>query len=147
MIHPAPTTKIDPTHARGVLHAQLPGSNGQPGMVVIEFPNTSYQIHLVPTQPITSEVGKRIIGTIRVLARRVDVVDTGGRYFEPVFGRPRRVQGRVIAHDEPNAAIIVDATVPIHMVLGDARQRPSDFQLGDLVSCDVRDGGTFTPAP
>lgn len=146
MIHPAPTTKIDPTHARGVLHALVPASGNTPEHVVIEFPNTSYQIHLVPTVPITSEVGKRIIGVVRVEARRVDVVDTGGRYFEPVFGRPRRVQGRVIAHDETQNAIVVDATVPIHMALTDARQRPGDFAIGDLVSCDVRDGGTFTPA-
>lgn len=146
MIHPAPTTKIDPSLARGVLHALIPASGSHPAHVAIEFPNTSYQIHLVPTAAITGEVGKRIIGTISVNARRVDIVDTGGRYFEPVFGHPRRVQGRVISFDEARNVIVIDATVPIHLHLTDARQHARDFAIGVLVTCDVRDGGTFTPA-
>ncbi|MCC6322535.1 MAG: hypothetical protein IT438_13990 [Phycisphaerales bacterium] len=137
MIHPAPTSPIAPTLARGVLAASGPHA-------VIEFPNTNYQVHLVPTAPITSPVGKRIVGTITARARRVDVVDTGGSFVEPVAGRPRRVQGRVVAIDPRRNTIVVNAGVPIHLVLTDERQEAGQFEPGSLVSTDVLDGATFT---
>ena len=145
MLHPAPTTIIDPTIARGVLEAVQPDAFGRPGFITVSFPNTSYQTHFRPTAAIKAEIGKRILGIIRVTSRRVDTVDTGGKYIEPVFGRPRRVQGRVIAADEAARTVIVDAGMPIHLALNDARQRASDFAPGDLVSCDVLEGATFTP--
>lgn len=139
MIHPAPTTPIAPTLARGVLES------ASDSHLVIEFPNTSYQLHLVPTSPVASPVGKRIVGTIRAQARRVDVVNTGGSYVEPVAGRPRRVQGRVVSTDAQHNTIVVNAGMPIHLALTDQRQHAGQFQIGDLVSTDVLDGATFTP--
>lgn len=145
MLHPAPTTVIDPSIARGVLEAVAPDSPGHPGFITISFPNTSYQMHLRPTAAVQAEIGKRILGIIRVTARRVDIVDTGGKYVEPLFGRPRRVQGRVVSTDDATRTVIVDAGAPIHLTLNDSRQRAGDFAQGDLVSCDVLDGATFTP--
>lgn len=138
MIHPAPTTKIDPAIARGVLEGV------EPAHIVVSFANTSYQMHLIPTRPVKGEIGKRITGVIRVDARRVDVVDTGGKYVEPVFGRPRRVQGRVLATSDSPRTIVVDAGMPVHLCPLDERQRPTDFLPGALVSCDVLDGARFT---
>jgi len=145
MLHPAPTTKIDPTIARGVLESMHPVGGGKPAGVVISFPNTNYQIHLVAQGQVGGEVGKKIIGTIRVDARRVDEVDTGGKYIEPVYGRPRRVQGRVIWFNDGTRTLVVDAGVPVHLRMTDERQTPTDFPVWTLVSCDVRDGATFTP--
>jgi hypothetical protein len=142
MIHPAPTTRIDSTLARGTLAAGSPGH----GLIVVEFPNTNYQMHLVAGSDVPSIVGGRLIGIVRVDARRVDVVDTGGRYIEPVIGRPRRVQGRVISWDDASRTLVVDAGVPVHLELLDERQTPGKFGKGTLVSCDVLDGATFTSA-
>jgi hypothetical protein len=80
-----------------------------------------------------------------VQARRVDIVETGGKYVEPVYGRPRRVQGRVITTDPARRIIVVDAGMAIHLTLTDARQSPAQFNQGELVSCDVLDGATFKP--
>lgn len=146
MITPAPTTKIDPALARGVLVEVVPATATKPEFVKITFPNTSYEIHLLPTAPIATAPGKRIIGTIRAKCRRIDVVGTGGRYVEPVYGRPRRVQGSVIAIDQANNAVVVDATIPIHCTPTDPRQKATDFQPGQFVSFDVLEGATFTPA-
>lgn len=146
MLHPAPTSRIDPTTARGELAESHPAAGANPAHVVLTFPNTNYRTHLLAAQPVTTPVGKRILGTIRVQARRVDTVHTGGRYVEPVYGRPRRVQGSVIAADTATRTIVIDAGFPIHCELTDARQRADDFQPGQFVSCDVLDGATFTPA-
>jgi hypothetical protein len=144
MLYPAPTSRIDPTLARGILEAIVDATATIPGHIVVSYPNTSYQIHLIPARPVTSEVGKRIIGTIRAKARRIDTVNTGGRYVEPVYGRPRRIQGSVIAIT--GDAVVVDATMPIHITPTDPRQKPGDFQVGDFVSFDALEGATFTQA-
>lgn len=144
MIHPAPTDKIAPTLARGELSEVFAATATKPGYLVIEFPNTSYQMHLLPKGPIATPVGKRIIGTIRATARRVDLVETGGKYVEPVYGRPRRVQGTVIGIDDHSRTLVVDAGMPIHCTMTDERQIPSMFPQGSMVSFDVLDGATFS---
>ncbi len=141
MLTPAPTTVIDPRLARGVYEGVVPATATKPATVCISVPNTSYQIHLVPMGTVRGEEGKRIIGTIRAQARRIDEVKTGGKFVEPVFGRPRRVQGRVVAIETD--AVVVDAGVPIHCTPTDARQKPDQFKVGQFVGFDVLDGATF----
>jgi hypothetical protein len=83
---------------------------------------------------------------IRARCRRIDVVGTGGRYVEPVYGRPRRVQGTVISTDASRNTVVVDAAIPIHCTPTDPRQKATDFQTGQLVSFDVLEGATFAPS-
>ena len=142
MITPSPTTKIDAGLARGTLGANVGATATKPAYIKFAVPNTSYEMHLIPSAPVAVAPGKRLIGVIGVKARRIDVVDTGGQFLEPVFGRPRRVQGTVIRAE--NGAVVVDAGVPIHITPTDARQRAEQFTPGQLVSCDVLDGATFS---
>jgi hypothetical protein len=142
MIHPAPTTKIDPTLCRGVLEHVENTAAGSP-QIVIEIPNSSYRMAFNAVRSVRAEVGKRIIGRVTLKARRVDIVDTGGKFVEPVFGRPRRVQGRVLGADGGRNALVVDAGFPIHCELTDVRQCPEDFPVGELVSFDALDGAVF----
>jgi hypothetical protein len=146
MITPAPTSRIDPSLARGVLDEVVEATATHPAFLKISIPNTSYELHLLPTGHVATAPGKRIVGTIRARCRRIDEVLTGGRFIEPVYGRPRRVQGTIVAIDTPGNAIVVDATVPIHCTPTDPRQKATDFKPGQLVSFDVLDGATFTPA-
>jgi len=145
MIEPAPTSRVAPTLARGILAAVTPGTATKPAFITLTILDTSYRLHLVPAGLIQTPVGKRIVGTIRAQARRIDKVFTGGRYVEPVIGRPRRVQGTVVAADAASNTITVDAGAPIVCTLTDGRQNPAQFEPGDLVSFDVLDGATFTP--
>jgi hypothetical protein len=140
MITPAPTTKIDPSLARGTLTEVVSPSATKPGFLKITFPNTSYELHLVSGATPRTAVGKKILGVIRVKARRIDTVQTGGRYVEPVFGRPRRVQGTVLSVGD---SVLVNAGVPIHLTPTDPRQKAGDFLPGQFISCDVMDGATF----
>lgn len=131
-------TASNPSQARGVL-AEVSAER-----ITIELPGTSYQLHLQVYQPPRTPVGKRIIGTIRATAKRVDVVVTGGKYIEPVFGRPRRLQGQVIATDTAENTVTVDATVPFVCKLTAPNQKASGFKVGDFVAFDVTPGATFT---
>ncbi|MEK6702549.1 MAG: hypothetical protein AABZ53_09815 [Planctomycetota bacterium] len=145
MISPAPTTRLAPYLTRGVLAQNVAATATKPAHIVLEILNTSYQIHLLPGGPVTTPVGKRIVGVVRADARRVDIVKSGGRFLEPVAGRPRRVQGTVVGRDASANTITVNAGVPIVLKLTDARQRADQFEDGAFVSCDVCDGATFTP--
>lgn len=143
MIKPAPTGAVEKTVARATLLERIDATATRPERVVIGFPNTDYQLHLIPDGEVTGEIGKRILGTIHAQARRIDVCRTGGRYVEPVYGRPRRVQGAVLATDPRTNTILVGAGMPIHCTLTDPRQRADAFSVGDFVSFDVLDGATF----
>ena len=114
-------------------------------MVVLAIPETNYLLHLKVLKAPTTPVGKRITGIIQVQARRIDEVGTGGRYVEPVEGRPRRIQGSVIAIDPTDRTVTVNAGIPI-VCKTDGRQKAEDFTVGDFVTMGVLPGGTFTPA-
>jgi hypothetical protein len=122
MIEPAPTTRIDPTIARATLIEDAPEGGG---VVTLGFANTSYQVHLRTDGPTGVAPGKRVLGRIEARAKRIDKVKTGGRFIEPVYGRPRRVQGRVIG--VADGRVVVDAGMPIHCAPTDPRQQASDF--------------------
>jgi hypothetical protein len=144
MITPSPTAKIDPALARGTLTEVVAPTATKPGYLKFAVPNTSYVMHLMPTVPVNTPVGKRLIGTIKAQARRIDIVQTGGQYVEPVMGHPRRVQGTVLRVEA--GAVVVDAGFPIHCTPTDPRQKAADFSAGQFVSFDVMDGATITPA-
>jgi hypothetical protein len=143
MIHPAPTTPLAPGLARGTLKEAVPATATKPAHVRLAFANTSYVLSLLPTGPVKAQPGEKVFGTISARARRVDTVPSGGQFVEPVIGRPRRVQGRVVAKE--GEKIVVDAGVPFHCALTDARQHAADFAIGGMVSFDVLDGASFTP--
>ena len=147
MIHPSPTTPIPAHIARGTLLETLSATATKPAFVVLGFANTSYKIHLEPRGEIATPAGKRIEGVIHAQAKRIDRVNSGGRYVEPVFGRPRRVQGSVLAVDEHRNTLTVAAGVPVVVTPTDPRQSAADFARGDFVSFDVLRGATFTPRP
>lgn len=152
-----PLSPAELATARGTLVEIVAATATKPGYIVLGLPGSSYQLHLRPVpgmEAIRSEPGKRLRGVITVQARRVDVVQTGGRYVEPLVGRPRRVQGTVLATDQAANTITVCAgsasavdglTLPIVLKLGDSRQKADQFPLDALVSCDVLEGGTFQP--
>ncbi|MEM7623797.1 MAG: hypothetical protein AAF235_11425 [Planctomycetota bacterium] len=146
MLHPAPTTPVAPSLARGVLDARLPETATQPERIVLSFHNLNYQVHLLPVSPLKAEIGKRAIGTIQAEAKRVDVCSSGGRFVEPVIGRPRKVQGSIVETDASANTITVDAGMPIVCRITDPRQRASGFEAGQFVTFDVLRGATFTPA-
>lgn len=146
MLDPAPTDRIDTGLTRGTLEAVCEATATRPTHIILGLYNSEYKLHLIPTGEISAPVGKRILGVIRAEAKRVDIVKSGGKYIEPVMGRPRRVQGRIVETDNSRNTITVAAAAPIVCRLTDHRQRASDFEPGQFVSFDVLDGASFEQA-
>ncbi len=116
-----------------------------PGKLVLAVPGTDYRLQLVPVGQVDTGLGDRVSGTIRANAQRVDVISAGGRYIEPVFGRPRRVQGRIIGGDPKTNTLVVLASVPLTVKLMD-HQRAGQFAAGQMVSFDIEPGASFEQA-
>ena len=84
------------------------------GKVVFTPVATNYELHLeVPNY--TGPVNVPIRCLIRVKARKVYTVPSGGNFITPIFGPPRIVQGRVRSA-EPRL-LVVHAALPIHVEL------------------------------
>ena len=112
--------------------------------VVLNLPGTEYQLHLLVDAPVDVQLHKSVRGRIVARAKRVDIVRAGGRFIEPVYGRPRRIQGRVVATDPTTNTITVNCGTPMICHLT-AEQQPDDFAEGSLVSFDVERGARFEP--
>jgi hypothetical protein len=149
MLDPAPTTKLDPTLTRGTLAEVRPATATQPAFVVLTIPNTDYRLHLCPHADdlarFEGREGTKVVGIIRVPAKRLDICGTGGRFVEPCFGRPRRVQGMVRAVLKPENVVVVGAAngLSLHLTPTAPGQTAAQFAEGDFLTCGVLDGASF----
>lgn len=110
----------------------------------LAIPGTDYRIHLKTDAVLPPSLGQRVTGVIRARAKRVDVMGTGGRFVEPVFGRPRRIQGRIVGGDLAGNRIFVHCGGPVFICeLTDARQNAANFAVGQIVGFDIEAGATF----
>jgi len=93
------------------------------GLVVFIPAGTNYRLHLeVPGYD--GPLNKPVKCLIRVAARKVYTVPSGGNFIVPIFGPPRIVQGQVRAGDE--RSLVVHAGCSIHVDL------PADNNAIDL---------------
>lgn len=113
------------------------------GALALRIPETDYRILCRTEGDVDAQIGKRISGVIRVQARRVDRIKSGGRFIDPVYGSPHRVQGTVISVNETADSIVVSAGAPIVCRTGE-HQSASDFKPGEMVSMYVVPEATFT---
>jgi hypothetical protein len=135
------TTAQPPTEGRLIELAE--------DMLTLGIAGTDYKLNLVHEidLPEGTTVGRKVTGTLHAMARRVDVITAGGCYIEPVFGRPRRVQGRIVGGHPASRSIYVRPVTGVTLIctLTDNRQQTEDFTLGQLVSFDVEPGTVFKP--
>lgn len=129
----------DRTTIKGVL------AESKDGVIVVAVPDTDYRLQLVLAGPMSAQPGEKVEGSIHAQARRIDVIKSGGAYVEPVFGRPRRVQGRIVAVDGAADTVTVNAGAGGVVCKCNGIQKASQFQVDQLVSFDVAPGATFTP--
>ncbi|MFT5423587.1 MAG: hypothetical protein ACI89L_001368 [Phycisphaerales bacterium] len=150
MIDPAPTTAIDKELTRAKLVEVIEATATTPAFLVLAPDNSEYKLRLQPlggTLPegIAQKIGQRLIGTVRAEAKRIDVVQSGGKFIDPVLGRPRRVQGRIIASNPAGGTVTISAggNVPIVCKVTAPGQKAGDFELLSFVACQVQRGASF----
>jgi len=114
--------------------------------LVLDVPDTDYRLHLVLPRPIEGEIGDKVTGSIHAKAKRVDPIRSGGRFIEPGYGRPRRIQGRIVGGEPAANRLYVHAGgAPVIATLMPSQQA-TDFAIGQMVLFDVERGATFHPA-
>ncbi|MEX0877175.1 MAG: hypothetical protein WD114_06920 [Phycisphaerales bacterium] len=146
MLHPAPTNKIDPTLARGIILEVLAATDRTPPYVVMGFPNTSYRLMLETSGDeglLAGHVGDMVLGRIFAKAMRVDETHAGGRSFDPCLGRPTRVMGTVVAIDPTANVLVVDAGAPIALSLTAPGQHATTFSDAEFIVCNIKPGAAF----
>jgi len=113
--------------------------------VVVQIPQTSYELYLRPTGDVVPTPQGRVRGIIRSRVWKVDFVSAGGAFIEPIQGRPGLVQGRVIGRiPETNSVVVEVAEMPI---VGELPERWStdDIPIGARIGLDLYPGSTFEP--
>lgn len=140
----SPRTPSDAAIARGRLIEQ--GGDDLGLWIDFAVPGTELRLRLRVAAPLDVKPGQRIAGEIKAVARRVDIVGSGGRLIEPVYGRPRRIQGRIVGgRTDANAIVVLAAGVPIVATLASPGQRVAGFSRGQLAAFDVEPGARFEP--
>jgi len=112
-------------------------------LLILDIPGTDYRLHLAPAGPHTPNEGEKVTGRIYAHAKRVDPIRSGGRFIEPGYGRPRRVQGTITGGDlEENRLYVNCGGAPVIATLMPAQQA-GDFGIGQMVLFDVERGARF----
>ena len=150
MLHPAPTTKLDPTLARGTIHEVLDADDRHPARVVMGFPNTDYRIELIikgDVEPVRALVGEMVLARLFADARRIDTPDAGGRRFSPCPRSPSRcptrILGTVIGVDPASNVLVVNAGQPIALRVTAPGQEAQELAHAAFIVCDVKPGAWF----
>ena len=110
--------------------------------ITLKIPGTDYQLQLDIDSPIDTPVGKHVSGEVHTTALRMHQSDTGGQFIEPVYGRPRIVQGLVQALDPANHRVLFQMMVPVWVTLKES-QSIDDFKPGAMWNSYVESGTKF----
>ena len=115
-------------------------------LITLGLPNANYKstFHLNSTTPF--QPGDRITGTIHAPAWKLDRVDLGGNYVEPLYGRPRRMQGTILSVNAAVNELTVKVGYEVTVKLPE-KYNAADYLPGQRVGWDNIEIPTFTPAP
>lgn len=118
----------------------------RPGLVIFQPRATNYELHLEAAN-YAGPVGKPTQGLIRVRARKLYTVPSGGNFIAPILGTPRTIQGRVLAVMptqivlQAGGPVVVDLPAEPHAV--DLGNGP--VEEGALVNVVVEPGARYEP--
>ena len=135
-----PTIRTTTNATATVASPQVPGTialahgkvtSTRDGLVVFAPHGTNYELHLL-APGYAGPVISLTQGIIRVTARKVWTVPSGGNFITPLFGPPRFIQGRVKALDE--RTLVVQAGTPVVVDL------PEDPTVIDLANGGISVG-------
>lgn len=114
--------------------------------VTLRAPSLNYRNTFViaPEAAAGLKAGASVRGKIHAPAWKIDRVELGGNYVEPLYGRPRRMQGTILAvnpqANELTVRVGYEATVRLP-----ERDKAADYQVGQRVGWDNIEIPTFQP--
>ena len=106
------TSTTNPELSRGTIVRDV-GST-----LVFQPLNTNYQHHLVSSSGFSGTDGKSARGVIRVTARKVYSVPSGGCWVAPILGVPKIIQGRVVGLSDKTISIKAGAVFVVELPEG-----------------------------
>lgn len=115
------------------------------GVAEFTVPGTQYRLHLAVDAGFDAETGRRVKGRVRGRALRMHRAGAGGNFIEPLQGRPRIVQGTVLAVDPAANEVILDLVVPVRVAMHEG-QSATAFSTGDVVNFYMEPGTRFEAA-
>jgi hypothetical protein len=84
--------------------------------VVFQPAGTNYELHLRPKSGrYDGPIGQPLSCLVRVQARKVYSVPSGGNFIQPIFGPPRIIQGRVVSLDENSLVVHVGGPIVVSL--------------------------------
>jgi hypothetical protein len=111
------------------------------GTVVLARAGTDYALELESS--VDAAIGEKVRGEIRLNAAKITVIETGGKYIEPLEGTPRRVAGRIVEIDRRANLLVVDAGPFVVVCTPGALQKAARFEAGQMVTMGVMPGASF----
>ena len=116
------------------------------GMVTFAPAGTNYELHLAAPN-YAGPAGVLVAGLIRVTARKVWTVPSGGNFVSPIFGPPRTIQGRVRKVDGNTLVVHAGAPFIVELPADDAGIGLSEGALavGSMVNIMAMPGARFVP--
>lgn len=117
------------------------------GMIHFTPAGTNYTLHLIAPN-FVGAVGAPVRGMVRVTARKIWTVPSGGNFIAPISGPPRIIQGRVRVI-EPRHLIVHGGTeIWVDLPDDDTALAMADGALavGHMVNVTAQPGATFEPA-
>jgi hypothetical protein len=114
------------------------------GQVTLRVPGFNYAntFALAGEVPASVVARARVRGTIRAPAWKVDRVELGGNYVEPLAGRPRRMQGTILAVNPAANELTVQVGYEAVVKLP-GRYKAAEFQVGQRIGWDNLQMPTF----
>lgn len=115
-------------------------------LVVFNPTGTNYELHLAVDEVYSGPVNKPILGVVRVTARKVYTVPSGGNFIAPIFGPPRTLQGRVLHLEEKG--MVIQAGLPVVVDLPTAESAidldNGQITVGTMVNVVAMPGARFS---
>ena len=118
-------TTLKPVPAKGKV------TRVRDGGVVFNPTNSNYELYLT-SEPYQGPVNVNVEVVIRVTARKIYTVPSGGNFIAPILGTPRTIQGMVRDLDEHS--MIVQAGTPVLV------EFPADDSAFELASGPITIG-------
>ncbi len=114
------------------------------GVVTLRVPGSNYRNSFAAGNAGGLAPGARVRGTIHAPAWKVDRVELGGNYVEPLVGRPRRMQGTILAVNPGTNELTVQVGYEATVMLPDS-YRADDYKVGERVGWDNIEMPQFEP--